>query len=110
MTAISKKSDALQTASVDVAELKRSLNDYLKRVRAGEEIAIVDGDIVVGHLIPAPPDTYVSEEARLKDLERRGIIKRGTGKIPDEYWQLQLPQDPQGLVLAALLEEREQGW
>ena len=53
------------------------------------------------------------EEQELKErLMRSGeqiIRKKGTGKIPDDFWDLPRPKDPEGLLLKALLEDREQG-
>jgi hypothetical protein len=47
---------------------------------------------------------------RLRDLERRGLIKLGTGTIPPEFWDMPMPDDPGDGVLKALLEEREEEW
>ena len=47
---------------------------------------------------------------RLRDMQRRGLITLGTGRIPDDFWDMPRPEDPKGQVLKALLEERESGW
>ncbi|CAA9466835.1 MAG: hypothetical protein AVDCRST_MAG02-3202 [uncultured Rubrobacteraceae bacterium] len=51
------------------------------------------------------------EEQSLKGrLIRSGGAKRGkTGRISDDFWDLPWPEDPDGLLLKALLEDREQG-
>ena len=36
-------------------------------------------------------------------------IKPGTGRIPDEFWTMPRPKDPEGLLLKALLEDRREG-
>lgn len=36
-------------------------------------------------------------------------IKYGTGKISDEFWTMPRPEDPEGLLLKALLEDRREG-
>ncbi len=51
----------------------------------------------------------LSDRERLEEMERRGLIKLGTGKIPDDFWDLPAPNDPRGSVMAALLDEREEG-
>lgn len=52
------------------------------------------------------------EELKEKErLMRSGelIVKRGTGKIPEEFWTMPRPKDHEGLLLKALLEDRDQG-
>ncbi len=52
------------------------------------------------------------EEQELKErLMRSGspAIRKGIGKIPVDFWDLPWPEDPDGLLLKALLEDREQG-
>ena len=49
------------------------------------------------------------EELKEKErLMRSGelILRRGTGKIPEEFWTMPRPKDPDGLLLKALLEDR----
>ena len=43
----------------------------------------------------------------LGDLERQGLIRLGTGRLPKDFWKVRCPRDPEGRVLKALLEERE---
>jgi hypothetical protein len=42
-------------------------------------------------------------------MERQGLIKLGVGRLPKDFWKMPRPHDPKGLVLKALLEEREAG-
>jgi len=42
-------------------------------------------------------------------MEKEGLIKLGSGKLPNDFWTMPRAEDPQGLVLKALLEERENG-
>ena len=53
------------------------------------------------------------EEQELKErLMRSGEPKmrtRGTGRISENFWKLPKPKDPEGLLLKALLKDREQG-
>jgi hypothetical protein len=37
------------------------------------------------------------------------LIRLGSGRLPKKFWALPRGEDPQGLVLKALLEEREGG-
>ncbi len=49
------------------------------------------------------------ERERLEAMERRGLIRLGRGGVPEDFWDLPAPEDPDGAVLAALLEDHEEG-
>jgi hypothetical protein len=55
------------------------------------------------------PDKEREEWERLKRLEREGKIKLGTGKIPEAFLKLPRPEDPEGLAVRYLIEDRRQG-
>jgi hypothetical protein len=42
-------------------------------------------------------------------MERQGLVKLGTGKLPKDFWRMPRPKDPKGLVMKGLLEERAEG-
>jgi hypothetical protein len=42
-------------------------------------------------------------------MEKAGLIRLGPGKLPKDFWKMPRSEDPEGLVLKALLEEREGG-
>ena len=53
----------------------------------------------------------VDVDDRLARLERAGIIKRGTGKVPLELLRTPGPKLADGHTLVeAILEERRSGW
>lgn len=95
---------------VGVAELKKKLSEYLARVNSGEEIVVANRGRPIARLVPPGPPSEDDEQRRLLDLQRRGIIRLGTGKIPEEFWTLEMSQDPEASLRAALLEERDEGW
>ena len=95
---------------VGVAALKARLSAYLARVQAGEEIVVADRGRPVARLVPLSGTGDGEEKDRLRDLERRGLVRVGSGGIPAEYWGLDLPPDPTDSVRAALEEERSEGW
>lgn len=92
---------------VAVSDLKARLSEYLARVRAGEEITVTERGVPVAHLTPIS-HPHARREA-LAELERKGTIRLGRGKLPEEFWRMPRPQDLQGTVLQALLEERREG-
>ncbi len=91
-----------------VSELKASLSKYLARVKAGEEVVVTERGKAIAKIVPMPRDEDAEME-RLREMERRGVLTIGTGKLPDDFWDRPMPEDPDGLVLKALLEERESG-
>jgi len=94
---------------VKVSELKDRLSYYLRRVRRGESVLISDRDHVIARIEPAGDlEAVQSDDALwLSDLERRGVVRRGTGKLP-KGWLTQRPK-VKADVLGTLLEERENG-
>lgn len=98
----------MTTASI--TEAKNNLSKLLKKVRAGESVLILDRNIPVARLEPLPPGSREADEAKLLDLERRGLLKRGTGKLPKDFWTRPLPKFKKSLVEALLQERREARW
>ncbi|MBM4296226.1 MAG: type II toxin-antitoxin system prevent-host-death family antitoxin [Deltaproteobacteria bacterium] len=91
-----------------VLKLKASLSECLKSVKAGEEIMITERGRPIAKLTPAVSSKILAE--RVVQMEKQGLIKRGTGKLPKDFWKLPRPKDPKRLVSKAVLSEREQGW
>jgi prevent-host-death family protein len=90
-----------------VSKLKAHLSEYLNQVKAGSEIIITDRGKPVARLVPVSLVGTMRES--LAAMERQGLIKLGSGKLPKEFWTMHRPEDPDGLVLKALLEERGEG-
>ena len=88
----------MQTTSI--TELKNSLSAYLRNVKAGEEVLITDRGRPIARLVPVSPSDSIEE--RMDDLERRGLLKRGTGKLPEDFWEMPRPKDPEGSVRRAI--------
>ena len=93
--------------SAAIAELKANLSRYVSRVKAGEEILITERGIAVARLVPIAAERDVDD---LRDLERQGLIRRGTGKLPKDFWALPRPRDAKAAVRSGLRAEREEGW
>jgi len=90
-----------------VSDLKARLSEYLNQVKAGMEVLITDRGKPVARLVPIPRSKDLKES--LVRMEKQGLIRLGSGKLPKDFWRMDRPDDPQGLVLKALLEEREAG-
>ena len=90
-----------------VSELKAHLSEYLNQVKAGMEVLITDRGKPVARLVPILRSKDLKES--LVRMEKQGLIRLGSGKLPKDFWRMDRPDDPRGLVLKALLEEREAG-
>ncbi len=94
---------------VKVSELKNRLSHYLRQVRRGESVLVSDRDQVIARIEPAGDVASAgTDDAKwLDDLERRGIVRRGAGKLP-RGWLGRRPK-VKADVVGALLEERLAG-
>ena len=92
-----------------ISEAKNNLSALVDRVRAGETVLIVDRSTPVARLVPVAgtaPDP-VGDDARLRRLERAGLIRRGTGRLPAGFFRRRRPRPTGGAsAVEALLAER----
>ena len=96
----------MRTAAV--ARLKAELSRFLSRVKAGEEPLVTERNVPVARIVPVTSAT--GGDAGLRELERQGLIRVGSGKLPRGFWKLPRPRDPKGSVRRAVTQEREGGW
>ena len=95
----------MKTAAV--SKLKTHLSDYLNQVKAGAEVLITDRGKPVARLVPISRAQITRES--LARMEKQGLIKIGSGRLPKDFWAMPRGEDPKGLVLRALIEERGEG-
>ena len=88
-----------------VSDLKNQISRYLDYVKQGETVLVLDRTVPVAELKPV---TGRSSSGKFVALERKGIIRLGSGKISEKFFREKL-QGKRGRVLDALLEEREKG-
>lgn len=94
-----------------MSELKNHLSRYLSYVRRGGVVRVFDRDRAVAELVPiGARATAGSDELDgiLDDLERKGIVRRGSGALPADFLTRRLPPARRSVV-EALLEERREG-
>ena len=93
--------------TVKIAELKNRLSYYLRRVQRGESILVCDRDRVIARIERVGADASSGADTEWLDrLERRGIIRRGSGKPSREWLERKVPLGAD--VVAALLRERDE--
>jgi prevent-host-death family protein len=94
--------------SAAISKLKASLSEYLDRVKAGEEVIVTERGKPIARITPLHGDRS-SFTPYLKELERAGLVKLGSGRLPQDFWKVRRPDDVQGAAVKALLEERTSG-
>ena len=91
-----------------VSEVKNGLSAFLRRVRTGESVLVLDRKTPVACIVPVSHlRGSRKSEARLARLEAAGIVARERPGSPLEV--LGQPLRPHANVLDALLEERRDG-
>ena len=108
-----------------ISELKNSLSAYLRKVKSGESILVLDRNTPVARLVPiesmpmsADRATSVSredekrraDEALLDTLESEGVIARKHGPPPMEIVRSWKPFGKNVGLARAVLEEREEDY
>ena len=91
-----------------IGELRNNLSRYLDHVRGGGEVLVLDRDRPVARIVAPLASGYAGNE-RLVRLERRGMVRVGTGGLP-EWFGRRKPVRVGGSVLRDLLDERRRGW
>jgi antitoxin (DNA-binding transcriptional repressor) of toxin-antitoxin stability system len=94
-----------------VSELKNGLSRYLSYVRRGGVVRVFDRDRPIAEIVPVGKGLATGSDDLdriLDDLERKGIVRRGTGQLPVEFFTRRLPRARRSVV-DALVEERREG-
>lgn len=91
-----------------VSKLKATLSECLTRVKAGEELIVLERGKPIAKLVPLRGDS-MDGTPHLLELARAGLIRLGTGKLPVEFWKRRRPKDRQGRGVRMLREERAEG-
>ena len=88
--------------------MKATLSEYLQRVKAGEEVIVTERGRAIARIVPL--SRALSDiPSHLFELERSGLVRLGTGRLPKDFWNAPRPKDRGGLAFKMLFEERETG-
>lgn len=90
-----------------VSTLKATLSACLAKVKAGDEVLVIERGKPIAKLAPLSKDNR--ENDTLRDLARAGLVRLGTGKLPAGFWKLPRPKDRKSRGLKALLADRSEG-
>jgi len=91
--------------STSISHLKSSLSQYLRIIKNGEEVIITNRGKPIAKIVPIDREKW-DIHSHLLELERRGAVKLGTGKIPEGFWDIPRLSDKKNLALSALLKDR----
>lgn len=89
-----------------ISQLKDQLSAYLKKVRAGHVVLVLDRDQPIARIERVDPEAAGDE--RLLRLERAGLVRRATAPLPLAVLRRPVPKARRS-VTQALLEERREG-
>ncbi len=89
-----------------VAELKAQLSRFLRRVKAGDEVLVTERGIPVARLMPVEKGTGAVEA--LRDLERQGLVRVGSGRLPKGFARARRARDPGATVRKAVTKDRDE--
>jgi len=90
--------------TVKIGKLKNQLSAYLRHVRNGEEVLVLDRDKPVARILPFDDSAISEEEARL--------VASGAMKLPeremvwDAFFALPKANVPREVAIKALIESR----
>ena len=94
-----------------VAELKARLSEYLKLVKSGHEVLIKERGMPIAKIVPL--DAAERRSSRMERLIKAGLLIPAKGRMPRSLLHprpASRQEEKMGeSVLAALLEDREQG-
>ena len=89
-----------------ISQLKNQLSAYLRKVKAGESVLILERDQPVARIEPIV--AHEVDEERLVRLERAGLVRRAKRPLSLERLRKQAPE-PKTSVVEALIEDRREG-
>ena len=88
-----------------ISGLKAKLSEHIAWVKRGEEVLVTERGKPVARIVPVTPGT--ADDDRMRGLIARGIIRSGKKQHRKTLSGLPVCRVPQGSVLRALDEERQ---
>ena len=89
-----------------VAELKAKLSEYLAAVKRGQDVIVTERGKPIARLTQLADQSAL--DAHWAELIRTGAMRPPAQKLPKNFFELPRSDDPEGALLKALLEEREE--
>jgi prevent-host-death family protein len=90
--------------TTNIAQLKNGLSAYLAEVKRGGQILVSDRNIPFAKIVPLDhTDDYAAETS---ELIAQGLLIPAKEKLPDSFWDADLPFEKGNRAIEVLLEER----
>jgi prevent-host-death family protein len=93
--------------SVNIAELKNRLSQYLNEVRSGTEIVVRDRNTPIARILPI--EKGGSDDETLQALAGRGKLRLGGQPVGGDFWKLPAPRVSASALRRAVDLERDEG-
>jgi prevent-host-death family protein len=90
--------------SANIGDLRNRLTQYLREVRAGEEIIVRDRQRPIARIIPFTVEEADDDSA----LVAAGLMRKGTGRLPASFWRTRGPRVPLDVAVAAVSADRDE--
>ena len=91
--------------STNIADLRNRLTQYLREVRAGEEIVVRDRQRPIARIVPFTVDGDDVDDAA---LIAGGLMRKGSGRIAPSFWKARRPPVTLERAIAAVSRDREE--
>ncbi len=90
--------------TANIAELKNGLSAYLAEVKRGGQVLVSERNVPFAKIVPIDyTHDYNAEEA---ELIAQGLMIPAKEKLPDSFWEEDLPVVERNRAIEVLLEER----
>ena len=92
--------------STNIADLRNHLTQYLREVRAGEEIVVRDRQRPIAKIVPFTVDDDDADNAA---LVAAALMRKGSGVIPSSFWKTRRSRLTRQAAVAAISADRDEG-
>ena len=90
--------------SANIADLRDRLTQYLREVRAGEEIIVCDRRRPIAKIVPLNVDDDSAEETA---LVAEGLLRKAERPLPPSFWKIQRASVTVRAAAAAVSADRQ---
>ena len=90
--------------SANIAQLRDRLTQYLREVRAGEEIVVRDRHRAIAKIVPLTMDDDSDDAV----LIAGGLMRKAPQRLPASFWRARRPSMSLRAAAAAVSAERDE--
>ncbi len=91
--------------STNIADLRNRLTQYLREVRAGEEIVVRDRQRPIAKIVPFTVDDDDADDVA---LVASGLMRKGSGTLPPSFWRARRSRVTLRAAVAAVSADRRE--